>query len=71
MDFEFDPGKNESNLAKHGLPLTDVEFFEWETAVVREDTREWYAERRFEAVGYVGDRLHVLFTVCAATTCVS
>jgi len=60
MDFEFDPTKDESNLEKHGLSLADADGFEWESAVVREDTREQYAERRFEAKGYIGDRLHVV-----------
>ena len=40
--------------------LADAEGFEWETAVVREDERKPYAERRFEAKGYIGDRLHVM-----------
>lgn len=60
MDYEFDPAKDESNLDKHGLSLADADGFEWETAVVREDTRRQYAEPRFEAKGYIGDRLHVM-----------
>lgn len=60
MNYEFDPTKDESNLDKHGLSLADAEGFEWETAVVREDTRKQYAEPRFEATGYIGDRLHVM-----------
>jgi uncharacterized DUF497 family protein len=34
--------------------------FEWETAVVREDTRKQYAEQRLDAIGLIGDRLHVM-----------
>jgi uncharacterized DUF497 family protein len=60
MDYEFDPAKDESNLDKHGLSLADAEGFEWETAVVREDTRKQYDEQRLEATGYIGDRLHVM-----------
>lgn len=60
MDFEFDPAKDDINLDKHGVSLADAEGFEWESAVVREDTREPYAEPRFEAKGYTGDRLHVM-----------
>jgi uncharacterized DUF497 family protein len=60
MDYEFDTAKDESNLDKHGLSLADTEGFEWETAVVREDTRKQYAEQRFEATGLIGDRLHVM-----------
>lgn len=60
VNYEFDIAKNEINLNKHGLSLTDVDGFEWETAVVREDTRKQYAEQRFEATGYIGGRLHVM-----------
>ncbi|AAF84371.1 BrnT family toxin [Xylella fastidiosa] len=60
MNYEFDSAKSESNLDKHGLSLADADGFEWETAVVREDTRKQYAEPRFEAKGYIGNRLHVM-----------
>lgn len=59
-NYEFDPAKDESNLDKHGLSLADADGFEWETAVVREDTRRQYAEQRLEATGLIGDRLHVM-----------
>ncbi len=58
MNYEFDSAK--ANLDKHGLSLADADGFEWETAVVREDTRKQYAEPRFEAKGYIGNRLHVM-----------
>ncbi len=60
MGYEFDAAKDESNLVKHGLSLADSEGFEWETAVVREDTRKQYDEQRLEATGLIGDRLHVM-----------
>ena len=60
VNYEFDPSKDESNLDKHGLSLTDAEDFEWDTAEVREDVRKQYAEPRFEVTGYIGDRLHVM-----------
>jgi uncharacterized DUF497 family protein len=60
VNHEFDPAKDESNLDKHGLSLADADGFEWEAAVVREDTRKQYTEPRFEATGYIGDRLHVM-----------
>jgi uncharacterized DUF497 family protein len=60
MGYEFDPAKDKSNFNKHGLSLTDALDFEWETAVIREDTRKRYAERRFETTGLIGDRLHVM-----------
>ena len=60
MHYEFDPVKNKINFDKHGVSLVDAEGFEWETTVVREDTRKQYAEQRFEATGLIGDRLHVM-----------
>lgn len=60
VNYEFDPTKDESKLDKHGLSLAEVDGFEWETAVVREDTRKQYAEQRFEATGYISERLHVM-----------
>jgi uncharacterized DUF497 family protein len=60
MRYEFDPVKDASNLDKHGLSMTAVEGFEWESAVVREDTRKPYEEPRFEASGLIGDRLYVM-----------
>lgn len=60
MHYEFDPAKNEINLSKHGLTLAHAESFEWETALVREDLRQEYGEQRLEAIGLIGDRLHVM-----------
>lgn len=60
MDYEYDPAKDESNSEKHGLSLADAEGFIWEDAIVREDARSQYPERRFEAIGYIRDRLHVI-----------
>ncbi|MFZ3223794.1 MAG: BrnT family toxin [Rugosibacter sp.] len=60
MDYEFDPIKDERNLDKHGLSLAEAEGFDWETAVVDEDTRKLYAEPRFEAKGFIGERLYVM-----------
>ncbi|MHC1741735.1 MAG: BrnT family toxin [Syntrophobacteraceae bacterium] len=39
--------------------------FEWEGALVVQDTRQDYGELRFRALGYIGHRLHALvFTPC-------
>ena len=71
MDYEFDPAKDEINMDKHGLSLTDAAGFDWETSVVREDARKQYAERRFTATGYIGDRAHVMVFAFAPKQCVS
>lgn len=60
MNYSFDAVKDQRNLKKHGLSLADAESFEWESAVVHEDTRKHYGEPRFQATGYIGLRLHVL-----------
>lgn len=66
MNYEFDSTKNESNFDKHGLWLSDAEDFEWETAIVGEDRRKPYPEPRFQAAGYIGERLYVMaFCFCA------
>ena len=60
MHYGLDPTKNESNLDKHGLSLAEVDGFEWETAVIREDTRKQYTEQRFEAIGLISERVYVM-----------
>jgi hypothetical protein len=60
MLYEFDQRKSESNFVKHNVPMTDVLYFEWASAQVREDNRKTYAEPRYEALGLIEDRLHVL-----------
>lgn len=57
---EFDPAKNEVNIAKHGVPLGAAERFDWDTALVVEDDRFDYGEIRFYALGYIGSRLHTM-----------
>ena len=60
MIYVFDPRKNDANVEKHDVPMLDALGFEWESAQVREDKRKTYAERRFEAIGLIEDRLYVL-----------
>jgi uncharacterized protein len=60
MNVEFDPAKDDANLAKHGLSLSAAERFDWDTALVIEDDRFDYGETRFYALGYIGSRLHTM-----------
>jgi len=60
MDFSFDPGKNARNIEVHGISLQRAAEFEWETALHREDARRDYGEQRFQALGLLESRLHVL-----------
>ena len=59
----FDPAKNATNIASRGLSFELVEQMEWATALMQEDTRKAYGERRFQVLGFIGERLHaVVFT---------
>jgi uncharacterized DUF497 family protein len=59
--YEFDPDKDRRNIAKHrGVSLADVDGFDWETARIRQDSRQHYPEARFEAIGCIEDRVYVL-----------
>jgi uncharacterized DUF497 family protein len=56
----FDPAKSERNVATRGISFDQAAAFEWDTALVIEDTRQDYGERRFQALGLIDGRLHML-----------
>lgn len=60
IEIEYDSAKNQSNLAKHQVSLADAADFEWATAHIEEDIRFVYPEKRFRALGFLAQRLHVL-----------
>ena len=61
MDKDHD--KEDRNLAKRGLSLDLAEYLDWATALIWEDTRKDYGERRYCVLGFIEDRLHsVVFT---------
>ena len=63
MEISIDLTKNERNLADRGLPFTLVEQLEWAGAIIEEDVRKNYGERRYLALGFIESRLHaVVFT---------
>ena len=35
--YEWDEGKRQANLAKHGVDFADMDAFEWDTAVINVD----------------------------------
>jgi uncharacterized DUF497 family protein len=49
--IRFNPAKNASNIASRGLSFELVELMEWATALMEEDTRKAYGERRFQLLG--------------------
>jgi uncharacterized protein len=60
MRLLYDPAKNERNIAERGLSFDRARDFEFQTAKFWEDDRQGYPEKRFVALGYLEDRLHVL-----------
>ena len=58
MRIEFDPAKDQANVAKHGVSLTAAADFEIH-AVVRDDRRN-YDEERFNAFGLLEGRFYCL-----------
>ncbi len=60
MRFSYDPAKSERNIAERGLAFDLAEAFDWSSALIVEDLRRDYAERRFQALGFIGEHLHML-----------
>lgn len=50
MQIEFDPAKNENNLAKHGVSLASAAELDWDRALVWIDKRIDYGELRMIAL---------------------
>ena len=62
-DISFDLIKSLRNEAERGLPFSLVQQMDWDSVLMKEDLRKDYGERRFQALGFIGDRLHaVVFT---------
>jgi uncharacterized DUF497 family protein len=47
-------------VAERGLPFSLVELLEWSTALIEEDVRKNYGERRYRVLGMIGERLHAM-----------
>lgn len=55
MEIEFDPDKDATNIAKHGLSLADAGMIDLPHAVVIVDERTDYGEIRYRAFGRIED----------------
>lgn len=66
MEIEFDSAKSEQNARERGLPFSMVTDFDFETALIAEDTRRDYGEPRWIALGKIGARTFVVAFTCAA-----
>jgi len=53
MRVTYDPAKSQRNEKDRGLPFALAKDFDWSCALVVEDTREDYNERRYQALGYM------------------
>ncbi|MBS0611978.1 MAG: BrnT family toxin [Proteobacteria bacterium] len=60
MSITFDAAKNERNVAQRGISFELAEEFEWDGALIVEDMRKDYGERRFQALGLIEGRLYML-----------
>lgn len=56
--FRSPKKRPEHRPARHSVQI--VEDFEWDNALVVEDLRKDYGERRFQALGLIAGRLHAL-----------
>ena len=60
MAITYDPPTNERNIADRGISFDQAAEFDWSSALIVEDKRKDYGEPRFQAFGFIGERLHVL-----------
>lgn len=60
MEITYNLAKNAKYITERDLPFSKVADFQWDAASFKEDVHKNYPERRFVAVGYLDDRLHVL-----------
>lgn len=60
MDISFDTAKSERNLATRGIAFEQAAEFEWDSVLIVEDLRRAYGEQRFQALGLINSRLHML-----------
>ena len=58
--YEWDERKRSNNLRKHGADFALVQGFDWDSALIREDTRQNYGEERFISIGYIAQRLYAV-----------
>ncbi len=60
MRYSFDAPKLASNVRKHLVWFEEAYRFEWADALIELDTRKHYRETRFQAFGYIGNRLYCM-----------
>lgn len=68
MKIEYDPNKNITNIEKHGISFEQARLFDLENAIIEQDERCDYGEPRFNAFGFIAERMHVLTFVIRHST---
>ena len=63
MKIAFDPAKDASNRAKHGVSLDEAARLDWDRALVKPDSRADYGEPRQIGYGPIGRRLYCVVFV--------
>ncbi len=71
MQYEWDENKREANLDKHDVDFLIALDFEWQTALVYEDLRSGYDERRFWALGLIQERYMFWYSPAVSSSCES
>lgn len=63
LEYEWDEEKNRANVARSRPDFSEIENFDWDTAVIRESDR--FQESRWLAISHMGsDELYaVVFTL--------
>lgn len=65
MPYEWDNAKRSINVTKHGVDFSEIEHFDWDSALVATQYRS--GEHRFIALGNLAGRLHVVVYVRRGT----
>ncbi len=60
MPISYNALKNEMNIRDRGLSFEAVRDLDMSNALIVEDTRKGFEERRFQALGLIEARLHML-----------
>ena len=60
MAISFDLAKSEKNVLVRGISFELAARFEWVGALIVEELRKDYGERRFQALGLIENRLHMM-----------
>ena len=63
MKSTYDAAKNDSNITKHGLPLSDAKLLDWNAAFSWVDQKKDYGEERRIALAPIDQRLYCVVYV--------